>query len=132
MADEKQLAESGGAPTAAVPRAPVSDNAQAPKPKRRRNRARGGNGATTGNRGGRRKLTDDEKRERAEARINAEADEAKAEQARAETRRQMARIASIGALTPHLLDPQEVSALSRFALAMVQGVAPAAPEQAGQ
>jgi hypothetical protein len=114
MADEAQTT---GAPTLPGPRAP----AEPPKPKRTR--------ARNGNRGGRRKLTPEEKAAAAAAREASVATREKQERDQQESRRQMARLASIGALTPHLLEPSEVGAISRFVLAVVQGVAPAAPTQ---
>jgi hypothetical protein len=123
MADETEHPTTAGAPTAAVPRAPVATLPARPKRVRK---------AGTGtSRGGRRKLTDEEKAQREQERATAAEQRANAEQQQAASRRQIARLAAMGALSPQLLEPQEISALSRFVLAMVQGVAPAAPEGQG-
>ena len=129
MADDQPQVASQGAPSAPGMVAPAQPTEATPAAPKRQRRKRSGNG--TGNRGGRRKLTPDEKAAAQAQREQAARDRAEAQQRTAEARRGMARLAAIGALTPHLLSHDEIAGLSKFALAMV-GQQPPADEQASQ
>jgi hypothetical protein len=109
MADEQPAAAPQGAPSAPPMVAPV---------KRRRARKASGNGAPKPKRGGRPALSPEEKA------ANAAAREVVETQRRAHVR-SLARIAAIGALSPGLLDQNEIGALAKFTLAQLQGQPPA-------
>lgn len=111
MADEPQAAPS--APPMVAPAAPTE-----PKPRRVRKRS-------AVNKGGRPRLTDDEKKQRREAAEQAEREQGRRRQEQLNARRSVQRLAAIGALTPHLLNFDEIAGLSKFVLAMLQS----APEQ---
>jgi hypothetical protein len=121
MPDEEQ-AQGQGAPSQPPMVAPVAaaDPEPAAKPKRVRNR-----------RGGRPKLSEAERAERQAQREQDEKMRAAAQANALEARRSVARLASIGALTPGLLTDEEISGVSRFALAMLQQ-APQSPAEGKQ
>lgn len=73
-------------------------------------------------------MTQAEKDEQRAKREQTERERAEQEASRAGARRQVARLAAIGALTPHLLNEDEIAGLSKFVLAMMQR-APAEQEQ---
>jgi hypothetical protein len=120
MADEAQAPQ--GAPSAPPMVAPAQPTAAAPKKRRRRNTS--GNGASP-KRGGRPALSAEEKAAR-------QAERERVDQQRRAHVRSLARIASIGALQPGLLEVDEIGALAKFTLAQLQGQPPqqAEPDEA--
>lgn len=128
MVDEQQSQSAPSAPMMRAPAEPppaIEPTPVAAKPGRKRGPKPGsGNGASK-RRGGRPPVSDAERAAReSEQRARAE-EQAKQAAARQAHVRTLARAASIGALTPGLLDHDEISALAKFTLSQLQGQPPA-------
>jgi hypothetical protein len=111
MAEEEQP-QAQGAPSAPPMVAPSQPTAEA-KPKRKRG---GGNGR----RGGRKPMSDAERAAAAATREQAAREREEAQQRSADARRGIARLASIAALSPHLVSDDETATLGRTLLAILQ------------